>query len=46
MYNEYVYVKQYVTGGKVSDWTANKILPAQRCVEIVSQNKKTNTPWP
>jgi hypothetical protein len=30
MYDEYVYVKQFVTRGKVSQWTANKTLPAQR----------------
>jgi hypothetical protein len=30
MYDECVYVKQFVTGEKVSEWTANKTLPAQR----------------
>jgi hypothetical protein len=25
MYDEYVYVKQYVTGGTISEWTAQKL---------------------
>jgi hypothetical protein len=32
----YDYVKHSVTGEKVSEWTANKPLPAQIWVEIVS----------
>lgn len=33
IYNEYVCVNQFVTGGKVSEWSANKASPATRWIE-------------
>jgi hypothetical protein len=34
-YDEYVYVKQLVTGEKVSEWAAKKTTSAERCVQTV-----------
>jgi hypothetical protein len=39
IYDEYVYVKPFVTGG-VPEWTANKTMPTQRWVEMVSHFTK------
>jgi hypothetical protein len=44
MKHDYVYVEQFVTGEKVSEWTANKPLPAQRWVEMVSHFNKNYFP--
>jgi hypothetical protein len=44
MYCDDVYVKQFVTGGKVSEWTANKPLPTQRWAKMVSHFNKIYFP--
>jgi hypothetical protein len=44
MYYDYVYVKQFVTGERVADWTANKTLPAQRWVVMVTHFNKNYLP--
>jgi hypothetical protein len=42
MYNEYVYVKQYLTRGTISEWTAKKTLPAQRWTEMICHFNKNH----
>lgn len=44
MYDEYVYMKQFVTSQKISEWSLNKTLPGQRWVELASHFKNNHVP--
>ena len=39
-YEEYVYLKQYVTAEKIMDWSKNKKCPVQRWIEISAHFNK------
>jgi hypothetical protein len=45
IYVEYVYVKHFLTQEKVSEWTANKTLQAQRWVEMVFHVNRNHVPF-
>jgi hypothetical protein len=46
VYDDYAYVKQFVYTEKVSEWIADKPLPGQRWVEMVSHfNRNSSVPF-
>lgn len=45
MYNEYVYMKQFVTKKKISEWAAKKTLPTERWIDMISHFNDNNVPF-
>ena len=43
-YEEYVYLKQYITEEKIMDWSKNKKCPVQRWIEISAHFNKNQIP--
>ena len=44
IYDEYVYLKQYITEENIMDWSKNKKCPVQRSTEISAHFNKNHIP--